>query len=100
MLHGNGEQWYNVADADVVGVEEPHHKHLLVLRRSRGCFVRLVFRSLWLALRLLAGHRRAVRRWRTGVATLASRTFWTEQLSAFRCPLSAIRRKTEGAESR
>ncbi|MHB1425185.1 MAG: hypothetical protein ACYC3I_18595, partial [Gemmataceae bacterium] len=82
VLQGSGEQWYNIARADVVGVDEPHHQQVIVLRRSRGCFVRLIFRGLWLALRLLGGHRRAVRRWKASLSTLASRTFWMEYLHA------------------
>ena len=77
VLKGSGEQWYDVAGADVVGVEEPHRDAIVVLRRSRGRFVRLLLRGMRLALGLLVSHRRIVRRWRAGAPTLTSRKFWT-----------------------
>ena len=80
MLQGSGEQWYDVGNADVVGVAEPHRTGVVVLRRSRSRFVRLLLRGCWLALRLLGGHRSAVRRWRASVPMLTSRRFWTEHL--------------------
>lgn len=80
VLQGSGEQWYDIAGADVVAVAEPHRPHLLLLRRSRGRFVRLFFRGLWLAIRLLFSHRRAVRHWRADASTLTSQGFWTEFL--------------------
>lgn len=81
VLRGPGEQWYHVAGADVVGVEEPHHDQLVVLRRSRGRFLRLLLRGVRLALTLLVFHRRAVRRWRAGAPELTSPAFWKEHLS-------------------
>jgi galactofuranosylgalactofuranosylrhamnosyl-N-acetylglucosaminyl-diphospho-decaprenol beta-1,5/1,6-galactofuranosyltransferase len=80
ILHGAGEQWYDVADADVVGVAEHQSKHRIMLRRSRGRFVWLFFRSIWLAIRLLVSHRRTVGRWRADAGTLTSRAFWMEYL--------------------
>jgi galactofuranosylgalactofuranosylrhamnosyl-N-acetylglucosaminyl-diphospho-decaprenol beta-1,5/1,6-galactofuranosyltransferase len=80
LWHGSGEQWYDISWADVVAVAEPQRAHLIVLRRSRRRFVRLLLRGLWLAFRLLGGHRRAVRRWRASVSTLTSREFWMEYL--------------------
>ncbi len=95
LLQGSGEQWYDISSADVVGVAEPQREQILVLRRSRGRFVRILLRGLWLALRLLVGHRRSVRRWRESVSTLTSQTFWIGYLSAIRHPRSAIRRRQE-----
>jgi galactofuranosylgalactofuranosylrhamnosyl-N-acetylglucosaminyl-diphospho-decaprenol beta-1,5/1,6-galactofuranosyltransferase len=80
MVNGSGEQWYDVAGVDVVGIAEPHREHLIMLRRSRGRFLLLFLRSLWLALRLLCSHRRAVGCWRAGAGTLKSRKFWMEYL--------------------
>jgi galactofuranosylgalactofuranosylrhamnosyl-N-acetylglucosaminyl-diphospho-decaprenol beta-1,5/1,6-galactofuranosyltransferase len=85
VLHGSGEQWYHISTADVVGVAESHHDRVVVLRRSRGRFVRSLLRGFWLALRLLGGHRRAVRRWRASAATLTSRPFWLEHLKRKSC---------------
>lgn len=95
VLQGSGEQWYDVSNTDVVGVAEPHCARIVVLRRSRSRFVRLLIRGAWLAFRLLCSHRRAVLRWRSSVPTLTSREFWMEYLAAARYPLSAIRRKQE-----
>ncbi|MGH7172608.1 MAG: glycosyltransferase [Gemmataceae bacterium] len=80
VLRGSGEQWYDVAAADVVGVEEPPRDQLIVLRRSRGRFVRLLFRGVRIAVALLVSHRRAVRRWRATAPELTSRAFWTAYL--------------------
>jgi galactofuranosylgalactofuranosylrhamnosyl-N-acetylglucosaminyl-diphospho-decaprenol beta-1,5/1,6-galactofuranosyltransferase len=88
VFKGTGEQWYHISRADVVAVAEPHRTHMVVLRRSRGRFIRLMLRGSWLALRLLAGHRRAVRHWRASVATLTSRTFWAEHLQRRSCTSS------------
>src|SRR5579884_571237 len=86
LLQGSGEQWYDIPSADVVGVAEPQRGQIVVLRRSRGRFVRLLLRGLWLAFRLLVGHRRAVRRWQQSVSALTSQTFWMEYLPAIRYP--------------
>lgn len=80
VLRGPGEQWYDVAGADVVGVAEPHRDEIVVLRRSRGRFLRLVLRGILIAVRLLVSHRRIVRRWRAGAPELTSRAFWTSYL--------------------
>jgi galactofuranosylgalactofuranosylrhamnosyl-N-acetylglucosaminyl-diphospho-decaprenol beta-1,5/1,6-galactofuranosyltransferase len=80
LLHGSGEQWYNVANAEVVGVVGPYRSDVVVLRRSRSRFIRLLLRGSWLALRLLSSHRRTVRRWRASAYTLASRLFWMGHL--------------------
>lgn len=80
VLRGPGEQWYDLGTADVVGVEEPYREQVVILRRSRGRFLRLLLRGCWLALKLLLFHRRAVRRWRAGAAELMSRKFWTAYL--------------------
>ncbi len=84
LLQGSGEQWYDISSADVVGVAEPQREQIIVLRRSRDRFVRLLLRGLWLALRLLIGHRRAVRRWRENAFLLMKNAFWLEYLSADR----------------
>jgi hypothetical protein len=75
VLRPADEQWYAVAGHDVVAVAAPGGRRL-VLRRARGWFVRLLLRGLGLALRLLGGQRRAVRRWRQGAPALAGRPFW------------------------
>jgi len=80
VLKGPGEQWYDVAGADVVGVDEPHRDKLVILRRSRARFVQLLLRGLRLALELLVAHRRVARRWRAGTPELTSRAFWTTYL--------------------
>jgi galactofuranosylgalactofuranosylrhamnosyl-N-acetylglucosaminyl-diphospho-decaprenol beta-1,5/1,6-galactofuranosyltransferase len=80
LLHGSGEQWYDISCADVLAVVEPQHARIIVLRRSRGRFVRLLLRGTWLALRLLVGHRLAVRRWQANARALTSREFWMEHL--------------------
>jgi len=80
VLQGHGEQWYDVASADIVAVAESHRTPILVLRRSRGRFVRLLLRGGWLALRLLGSHRRTVHRWRASASSLTSQMFWREQL--------------------
>jgi galactofuranosylgalactofuranosylrhamnosyl-N-acetylglucosaminyl-diphospho-decaprenol beta-1,5/1,6-galactofuranosyltransferase len=80
VLRGPGEQWYDIAGADVIGVEELHRDKLVMLRRSRGRFVRLLLRGAWIALGLLVSHHRVVRRWRTGAPELTSREFWTAYL--------------------
>ena len=80
-IPGADERWYGVAGADVVAVDDAHRPDLVVLRRSRGRFVRLLGRGLWLALRLLGSYRRAVRRWRQGYPALTTRPFWREHLS-------------------
>jgi galactofuranosylgalactofuranosylrhamnosyl-N-acetylglucosaminyl-diphospho-decaprenol beta-1,5/1,6-galactofuranosyltransferase len=80
VLPGGGEQWYDVAGADVVGVAANCRSHIVLLRRSRGNFVRLFFRGIRLALRLLFSHRRAVRRWRAGASMLTSQEFWRDHL--------------------
>jgi hypothetical protein len=80
VLRGPGEQWYDIDNADVVGVEEPHREQVVIFRRSHGRFIRLLLRGLRLALELLFFHRRTVRRWRAGTAALKSRTFWTTYL--------------------
>lgn len=80
VLTGPGEQWYDVAGTDVVGVEELHRDKLVVLRRSRGCFVRLLLRGARIAFGLLVSHRCALRRWRAGAPELTSRAFWTAYL--------------------
>ncbi len=86
VLNSSSEQWYDVAGADVVAVAEPHLSHLVVLRRSRGRFVRLFFRGLWLAIRLVASHRRTMRDWRAGAPALTSQAFWKDHLQLERCP--------------
>jgi hypothetical protein len=80
LLQGSGKQWYDISSADVVGVAEPQRDQIIVLRRSRGRFVSLLLRGLWLALRLLIGHRRTVRRWRESVSALTNKMFWMEYL--------------------
>ncbi len=85
MLYGSGEQWYDIADADVVSVAESHRTHPFLLRRSRRRFVHLLLRGCGLTLRLLSGHRRAVRRWRASVSMLTNRTFWMEYLQRRTC---------------
>lgn len=79
-LQSGGEQWFDVAGADVVAIDEPHREELVILRRSRSRFVRLLLRGLWLSLRLLVSHRRTVRNWRTGVVPLMTRQFWKDYL--------------------
>jgi galactofuranosylgalactofuranosylrhamnosyl-N-acetylglucosaminyl-diphospho-decaprenol beta-1,5/1,6-galactofuranosyltransferase len=80
VLRGPGEQWYDITGTDVVGVEEPHRKQIIILRRSRRRFVWLLLHGVRLALTLLFCHRRAVRRWRAGAPELANRSFWTAYL--------------------
>src|SRR5579883_955664 len=80
ILPPNGEQWYDVAGADVVGLADATSAHLTVLRRSRGRFIWLLLRSLWTAIRLLVTHRRALGRWRADAGTLTTRAFWKEYL--------------------
>jgi galactofuranosylgalactofuranosylrhamnosyl-N-acetylglucosaminyl-diphospho-decaprenol beta-1,5/1,6-galactofuranosyltransferase len=80
VLHGSGEQWYDIGCADVVSVAEPHRMGVLVLRRSRVRFIRLLLRGCWLAFRLLGGYRCAARRWRANSTAMMSRTFWMEYL--------------------
>src|SRR5262249_417627 len=70
---------------DVVGIAESERGQLIVLRRSRGRFTWLFFRSLWLAIRFLGSHRRAVGRWRVGARSLTSRQFWMEYLQWQSC---------------
>jgi galactofuranosylgalactofuranosylrhamnosyl-N-acetylglucosaminyl-diphospho-decaprenol beta-1,5/1,6-galactofuranosyltransferase len=77
----SGEQWYDIADADVVAVDESRRRECLVLRRSRSHFVDLFIRGVWLALRLFVSHRRTTRRWREGGKTLNSFDFWTRYLN-------------------
>jgi galactofuranosylgalactofuranosylrhamnosyl-N-acetylglucosaminyl-diphospho-decaprenol beta-1,5/1,6-galactofuranosyltransferase len=76
-----GEQWYDLADADVAAVEEPRRSEYVVLRRSRRHFVRLMLRASWLALRLFVRHRRVARAWRTAAPDLASPPFWKKYLN-------------------
>jgi galactofuranosylgalactofuranosylrhamnosyl-N-acetylglucosaminyl-diphospho-decaprenol beta-1,5/1,6-galactofuranosyltransferase len=90
LFRGGGEQWYNVAGADVVAVEEPHRDDLIVLRRSRGHFVRLLLRGLWLALRLICQHRRAARQWRLCSGQMMTRRFWAEYLGLSAAPGSRL----------
>jgi galactofuranosylgalactofuranosylrhamnosyl-N-acetylglucosaminyl-diphospho-decaprenol beta-1,5/1,6-galactofuranosyltransferase len=78
VLRPADEQWYAVAGHEVVAVGDSGG--WLVLRRSRGRFVRLLLRGLWLALRLFGGQRGAVRRWRGAAPALAGRPFWAEYL--------------------
>ncbi len=79
LLH-DSEQWYDISSADVVAVAEPHHANIVVLRRSRSRFFRFLLRGMWLALRLLVGYHKAVRRWRVSASALTSRTFWMKHL--------------------
>jgi galactofuranosylgalactofuranosylrhamnosyl-N-acetylglucosaminyl-diphospho-decaprenol beta-1,5/1,6-galactofuranosyltransferase len=88
VLHGGGEQWYDVGSADVVEIIEPHCPHAIVLRRSRSRFIRLLLRGCWLTLGLLSSHRRTVRRWRASNAVLTSRSFWMEHLQRRLCTRS------------
>lgn len=74
------ERWYGVAGCDVVAVEDPYRDDLVVLRRSRGRFVRLLLRGLGLAVRLVVSHRRAAWRWRCGLRALTGEGFWREYL--------------------
>jgi galactofuranosylgalactofuranosylrhamnosyl-N-acetylglucosaminyl-diphospho-decaprenol beta-1,5/1,6-galactofuranosyltransferase len=75
VLRPADEQWYVIAGHDVVAVAGPGGRPL-VLRRARGRFVRLLLRGVWLALRLLGGQRRSVRRWCQGAPALTGRPFW------------------------
>jgi galactofuranosylgalactofuranosylrhamnosyl-N-acetylglucosaminyl-diphospho-decaprenol beta-1,5/1,6-galactofuranosyltransferase len=92
ILRGPGEQWYDLGAVDVVGVEEPHRQQVVILRRLRGRFLRLLLRGCWLALKLLLFHRRAVRCWRASAPELTSRKFWTGCL-----PMSTARAVREDA---
>lgn len=85
------EQWYGIAGADVVAVEESGRTDLVVLRRSRGRFVRLLLRGIGLAVWLLVGHRRAVRRWQEGAPGLTTPRFWQEYLGLKQVPRFAAR---------
>jgi galactofuranosylgalactofuranosylrhamnosyl-N-acetylglucosaminyl-diphospho-decaprenol beta-1,5/1,6-galactofuranosyltransferase len=96
VLRPADEQWYAVAGQEVVAVGA-RPGEWLVLRRSRGRFVRLLLRGLWLALRLLAGQRRTARRWREGAPALAGRPFWREYLGPGASRQKEIKRATEGA---
>jgi galactofuranosylgalactofuranosylrhamnosyl-N-acetylglucosaminyl-diphospho-decaprenol beta-1,5/1,6-galactofuranosyltransferase len=80
-LRGGGEQWYDVADVDVVTVDESHRSECVVLRRSRSRFVRLMLRGVWFAIRLLICHRRIARKWRAATPTLTSQAFWKKYLN-------------------
>jgi galactofuranosylgalactofuranosylrhamnosyl-N-acetylglucosaminyl-diphospho-decaprenol beta-1,5/1,6-galactofuranosyltransferase len=79
-VRADGEQWYTVSGADVLAVDETSREDLVVLRRSRGRFVQLLLRGLWLALRLFGSHRRAARRWQTEAPPLTTSPFWGEYL--------------------
>ncbi len=81
--------WQALSGEPEVSPTRPHYRlarlalvacNLVVPRRSRKLFTRLLGRGLWLALRLLAGHRRSVRAWREGAAALTTRPFWRERL--------------------
>ncbi len=76
-----GEQWYDVEDADVVAVDESHRPDCLVIRRSRGRFVRCLIRGAWLALRLFLSHGRVAHAWRSGGKPLTRPAFWTRHLN-------------------
>jgi galactofuranosylgalactofuranosylrhamnosyl-N-acetylglucosaminyl-diphospho-decaprenol beta-1,5/1,6-galactofuranosyltransferase len=102
VLRGPGEQWYDVDNADVVGVAEPHREQVVILRRSRGRFVRLLLRGLRLSLELFLFHRRAVRRWRGSAPDLMSQTFWTAYLGTVHesIPrLATLRRSVAGNDA-
>jgi galactofuranosylgalactofuranosylrhamnosyl-N-acetylglucosaminyl-diphospho-decaprenol beta-1,5/1,6-galactofuranosyltransferase len=79
-VRSTSEQWYEIAGADVVAVEEPYRAEWVILRRSRGRFLRLLLRGLWLAFRLLSSHRRAVRRWQAEAPALMTQQFWGKYL--------------------
>lgn len=76
-----GEQWYEVADVDVVTVDESHRSECVVLRRSRSRFVRLLLRGVWLGIRLLICHCWMARKWRAAMPTLTSQVFWKKYLN-------------------
>ncbi len=96
VLRPADEQWYAVAGRDVVAVESGRGEWL-VLRRSRGRFVRLLLRGLWLALRLVGGQRRAARRWRAAAPALAGRPFWREYLGLGAGRNQETKKATQGA---
>jgi len=81
VIRADGEQWYTVSDTDVLAVDETSRKDLVILRRSRGRFVWLLLRGLWLALRLFGSHRRTVRRWRKETPAITTPQFWGEYLA-------------------
>jgi galactofuranosylgalactofuranosylrhamnosyl-N-acetylglucosaminyl-diphospho-decaprenol beta-1,5/1,6-galactofuranosyltransferase len=96
VLRPADEQWYAVAGHDVLAVEA-RPGEWLVLRRSRGRFVRLLLRGLWLALRLFGGQRRAARRWRREAVALTGRRFWGEYLGLGSGRIPETKRATPGA---
>jgi galactofuranosylgalactofuranosylrhamnosyl-N-acetylglucosaminyl-diphospho-decaprenol beta-1,5/1,6-galactofuranosyltransferase len=70
--------WHAAGNSGVAAVAAP--EGLVLLRRSRATFVRLLARGLTLSLRLLVGHGRAARAWRAGAAALATGPFWRARL--------------------
>jgi galactofuranosylgalactofuranosylrhamnosyl-N-acetylglucosaminyl-diphospho-decaprenol beta-1,5/1,6-galactofuranosyltransferase len=80
-LQVDDETAQGVGRFDVVAVDSPYQTDLVVLRRSRGHFLRLFLRGLGLGLRLVVAHGRAARRWREGAPALTTRQFWSAYLS-------------------
>jgi hypothetical protein len=74
------ENWYAMRSADVVAMDDLCSEDLIVLRRDRRLFVRLLVRGVGTVLRLLLTHRRTVRRWKAEAPRLTKVSFWRRYL--------------------
>lgn len=81
ILHGSGEQWYDLDAVDVAVIVEPQRGEGIVLRRSQGRFVFLFLRGLRLALQMVFCQRRIVRAWSHALPILTSPSFWKKYLN-------------------
>lgn len=74
------EHTWALGRLDAVAVDDAYREDLVVLRRSRPLFTRLLARGLGEAVRVAWSAARVARRWREGLARLGSRDAWLRYL--------------------
>lgn len=84
VLPNRDENWHGMRSVDVVAIDDRCTEELVVLRRDRGLFLRLLGRGAWAILRLLLTHDRTVRRWKSETRRLTEVAFWRSYLGLTR----------------
>ena len=74
------ENWHAMRSADVLAIDEPWSEDLVILRRDRGLFLRLLARGMWVIARLLLSHGRTVLKWKAETRRFAGLSFWRRYL--------------------
>ena len=79
-MHPKNERWWVLAQRDVVAIDDPYSEGLVILRRSRAQFLRLLMRGCWEAVRIRWSHRRIVQTWQEQFTRLTDREQWLRYL--------------------